>query len=77
VIKMFKLISRYKNEIIKTDSENKRDRLIDLGYTLVEEKINFEKMKVEELDIYAEEKGIDLSGCSNKAEKLEKIKNSI
>ena len=74
---MFKLISRYKNEIINTDSERKRDNLIDLGYTLVEEKINFEKMKVEELDIYAEEKGINLSGCNNKAEKLEKIKNSI
>ena len=74
---MFKLISRYKNEIIKTDSENKRDRLIDLGYTLVEEKTDFKKMKAEEIDTYAKEKGIDLSMCNNKAEKLEKIKNSI
>ena len=74
---MFKLISRYKNEIIKTDSENKRDRLIDLGYTLVEEKTDLKKMKAEEIDTYAKEKGIDLSMCNNKAEKLEKIKNSI
>lgn len=74
---MFVLISRYKNEVIKTDSERKRDRLIDLGYTLVEENLNLDKMKVEDIEKYAEEKGIDLSGCSNKAEKIARIKESL
>ena len=74
---MFVLISRLKNEIIRTDSESKRDRLIDLGYTIVEEKLNLEKMKVEDLEKYAADNGIDLSGCANKTEKIAKIKESV
>lgn len=74
---MFKLVSKLKHEVVKTDSERKRDRLLELGYTLVEEQAletDLDKMTVAELEAYAKEKGIDLTGCSNKAEKLEKIK---
>lgn len=33
-------------------------------------------MTVPELDAYADEKGIDLAGCKNKAEKIAKIKEA-
>lgn len=77
---MFKLISKLKHEVINTDSERKRDRLLELGYTLVEEETpetDLDKMTVAELESYAKEKGIDLTGCNNKAEKLDKIKASV
>lgn len=76
---MFKLVSKLKHEVVKTDSERKRDHLLELGYTLVEEQAletDLDKMTVAELEAYAKEKGIDLTGCNNKADKLAKIKES-
>ena len=77
---MFTLKNKYGNVYKVVNSERERDELLNNGYTLVEEKtkgINLDKMKVEELEAFAEKNGIDLTGCANKAEKLEKIKNSI
>lgn len=37
---------------------------------------NFDKMKVEDLEAYAAENNIDLTGCNNKAEKVAKIKEA-
>lgn len=34
---MYKLVSKYGNDVVITDSERKRDRLIDLGYKEVKE----------------------------------------
>lgn len=35
---MYKLVSKYGNDVVITDSERKRDRLIDLDYKEVTEK---------------------------------------
>ncbi len=51
------LKSRYGNVIKKTDSERKRDRLLGLGYKLVEEDINLDKMTVDQLEAFAKRKG--------------------
>ena len=47
------------------------------GRTAYVWKINLDKMTVDELEAYAKENNISLDGCSNKAEKLAKIKESI
>lgn len=72
---MFVMKSKYGNEIKKVDSPRKRDELKALGYTEVEVKpLTVDEMKVEQLEVYAKEKGIDLTGCKTKPEKLAKIK---
>lgn len=76
----YTLKSRYGNIVQHTDSERKRDRLLDLGYTLVEEPeqgYNLDKMTVDQLKAFAKEKDISLEDCKNKAEMLEKIKAAI
>lgn len=73
----YTLKSRYGNIVQNTDSERKRDRLLDLGYTLVEDDINLDKMTVDQLKAFANEKGISLEDCKNKAEILEKIKLTV
>ena len=35
---MFKLVSKYGNAIKETNSERKRDQLVELGYKLIPEK---------------------------------------
>lgn len=77
---MFVLKSKFGNLIKRTENERKKETLLDMGYTLIEEKTteaDIDKMTVAELEAFAKEKGIDLSDCRNKFEKLEKIKNSI
>lgn len=37
---------------------------------------NIDKMNVEQLEAYAAENGIDLTGCKNKAERIAKIKEA-
>ncbi len=74
---MFKMRNSTGNAIVIAKSERRRDALITLGFTEVKEEINLDKMKVEDLEKFAKEKGIDLSDCANKAEKLAKIKESI
>lgn len=70
--------SYYGNEIKEVDSERKRDELKELGFTEIKpEAPSFNDMTVAELEAFAKEKGINLSDCRNKFEKLEKIKNSI
>ncbi|MBO5020609.1 MAG: hypothetical protein J6D52_08090 [Clostridia bacterium] len=76
---MFVLLSKLKHEVIKTDNERKRDRLLELGYTLVEEKApetDLDKMTDKQLEAYAKEHNIDLKDCKNKADKLAKIKEA-
>ena len=76
----YTLISKIGNLVITTDNERKRDRLLGLGFKLVEKtekEINLDKMTVEQLEAYAKEKGINLEGCNNKAEKLARIKETV
>lgn len=74
---MFKMRNATGNAIVIAKSERRRDALIALRFTEVKEETNLDKMKVEELEAFAKDKGIDLSDCANKAEKLAKIKESI
>lgn len=76
---MFTLKNRYGNIVKIVQTEREKEALEALGYKVVSAitEINLDKMKVEELEAFAEKNGIDLSDCNNKAEKLEKIKNSI
>lgn len=72
---MFVMRSKYGNEIKKVDTPRERDELKARGYTEVETKpLTVDEMKVEQLEAYAKEKGIDLTGCKTKPEKLAKIK---
>lgn len=76
---MFTLKNKYGNVYKKVNTERERDELLKGGYTLVEEstETEFDKMKVSELEALAESKGIDLSECKNREEKLAKIKEFI
>ena len=68
--------SFYGNEIKEVDTERKRDELKELGFTEIKEEtkgVNLDKMKVSELEAFAESKGIDLSEC--KTEKKNSIKS--
>lgn len=72
---MFVMRSKYGNEIKKVETPRKRDELKALGYTeVVAEPLSLDEMKVDQLEAYAAEKGIDLTGCKTKPEKLAKIK---
>lgn len=73
-----KLKNKYGNIIKETDNKHKIDYLMSIGYTEVEEEEkDLDKMTVAELEAFAKEKGIDLSDCDKKGEKLAKIKESI
>ena len=78
---MFTLKNKYGNIVKTVETQREKENLEALGYKVVsattEDKFNLDKMKVDELEAFAEKNGIDLSDCGNKAEKLEKIKNSI
>lgn len=77
---MYTLKNEFGNVYKTVNTEREKEELIKQGYTLVEEKTpetDLDKMTVPELDAYAKEKGIDLTGCGNKAKKPEKIKASI
>lgn len=80
---MFKMVNRYGNAHKIAKTERERDELLRAGYKLEEEtavtgdKTDIDKMTVDQLENYAKEKNIDLTGCNNKAEKLAKIKESI
>lgn len=77
---MFTLKSKYGNLIKRVETEREKENLLDKGYILVEEHtetINLDKMRVSELEALAESKGIDLSDCKNREEKLAKIKELI
>lgn len=74
------MIKLKKLNVVKVvDSESKAADLIRKGFVRVEEPKEIKEkplgvMTVAELDAYAAEKGIDLTGCNNKTEKLDKIK---
>ena len=76
---MFTLKNKYGNIVKTVETEREKERLESLGYEVVAAttELNLDNMKIDELEAFAKEKGIDLSECKNKAEKLEKIKNSI
>lgn len=74
---MFTLKNKYGNIVKTATTQREKEMLEALGYKEVTEGINLDKMKVEELEAFAEGKGIDLSDCKNKAEKLAKIKQFI
>ena len=72
---VYRMISKLGNDVVETDNERKRDRLIELGYRLDNSgSKSVDEMNVAELEKYAEVKGIDLSACRNKADKLAAIK---
>ena len=76
-----KFKNKYGNLIKNTDNAREIERLIALGYKEVKEtpknEKDLDKMTVAELEALAKEKGIDLSDCNNKGEKLAKIKEFI
>lgn len=74
---MYKMVNKFGNAIRYVKTEERRETLIELGYHEENPKIDFDKMKVDDIEKYATEKGIDLTGCANKAEKIKKIKESI
>ena len=76
---MFILKNKYGNIVKTVETQREKENLKALGYEVVSAttEINLDKMKVEELEAFAKDKGIDLSDCANKAEKLAKIKESI
>lgn len=76
---MFTLKNKCGNIVKTVETEREKSRLESLGYEVVTAtvELNLDNMKVNELEDFAKEKGIDLSECNNKAEKLAKIKESI
>ena len=77
---MFVLKNEYGNYLKRVETEREMEALLDKGYTLVEkqnDEINFDKMRVSELEAFAKSKGIDLSDCKNREDKLAKIKEFI
>ena len=77
---MFTLKNKYGNLIKKVETDREKEMLLDKGYILVSattENINVDKMRVSELEALAESKGIDLSECKNREDKLAKIKEAI
>ena len=80
---MFTLKNEYGNLVAYAETEREKEKLEAMGYKVVSattektEGVNLDKMKVSELEAFAESKGIDLSECKNREEKLDKIKNSI
>ena len=74
---MYKMVNRYGNAHKTVKTERERDELLKIGYTEEKEKIDINKMTVEQLEKYAADNAIDLSECNNKAEKLVKIKAEI
>ena len=72
---MFTLKNKYGNIVKTVETQREKENLEALGYEVDMPDLN--KMKVEELEKFAADKGIDLSDCANKAEKLAKIKESI
>ena len=75
---MFRLKNRWGNIYKEVETEREKLELEKQGYTVVtaETEKDLDGMTVAELEAYAKEKGIDLGGCTNKAEKLARIKES-
>jgi hypothetical protein len=68
------------NVIKVVESEVKAKALESKGFKRVEEpneEKSLDSMTVSELEAFAAKRGIDLSDCQNKAEKLAKIKLSV
>lgn len=80
---MFTLKNKYGNIVKTVETQREKENLEALGYEVVSatteqtEGLNLDNVKVAELEAFAKDNGIDLSDCGNKAEKLEKIKESI
>lgn len=72
---MFVLRNKYGNIVKTVKTEREKENLEALGYKVDEPDID--KMKVSELEALAKSKGIDLSDCKNREEKLAKIKEAI
>lgn len=75
---MAKYIMRsfYGNEIKEVDTERKRDELKELGFTVIKEEtegVNLDKMKVSELEAFAESKVLTYRNV--KTEKKNSIKS--
>lgn len=80
---MFTLKNKYGNIVKTVDTEREKENLKALGYKVVSatteqpEGFNLDKMKLEDLEKFAVDNGIDLTGCKNKLEKIAKIKEAI
>ncbi len=72
---MFILKSKLGNDFVIAKNKNRRDELIKLGYEVVEDKKEkpLDKMKKEELEKVAAERGVDISDAKNNAERIAMI----
>lgn len=68
---MFVMKNKLGNVQIVAKNERRRDELISRGFVVADkQEKSFDKMKVEELKLYAETHNIDISSANNKAEIL-------
>ena len=77
---MYTLKNKFGNVYKTVNNERERDELLKQGYVIASattKETDLDKMTVDQLEAYAKEHSIDLKDCKNKAEKLEKIKESI
>jgi hypothetical protein len=70
---MFSFVNRFGNVYKEAKNEREKKELESLGYKQVVKEVSFDKMRVDELEQFALEKGIDLSGCTRKDEKIDAI----
>lgn len=74
---MFRMVNEWGNVYKEVKTEREKEELEKLGYKEVTEEIPIDKMKVDQLKKFAEENGIDLTGCSNKTEMIEAIYKAL
>ncbi len=77
---MFKVKNKLGNAILTVKTERRRDELLHRGFTEVKEHTNgpdLSSMKVDELKVFAAERGIDISAAKNKADIIKILSESI
>lgn len=63
-------------ELVKVD-ESKTEVAVPVNNTSEEPEKDFTKMTVKEIDAYAQEHGIDLTGATNKEEKIALVQAAV
>lgn len=72
---MFVLKNELGTAFVETESKLRCEDLKERGWTLVEKaEKSLDKMKKEELEKLAAEKGVDISGAKNNAERVQLLK---
>ena len=77
-----KILCRFKKDKFETEDEEIARKLDSMGYSVAglhekEEIPDFDNMKVEELKLYANEKGIELGNATLKADIITAIKEYL